>query len=45
MWLNQVSNPGPLAHESDVLKTALRGPEIGPAKMNYHEIKLCENCS
>ena len=28
MWLNQVSNPGPLAHESDALLTALCGPTM-----------------
>ena len=28
MWLDRVSNPGPLAHESDVLPTALSGPAI-----------------
>ena len=28
MWPYRVSNPGPLAHESDVLSTALRGPAI-----------------
>ena len=26
MWLDRVSNPGPLAFESDLLPTALRGP-------------------
>ena len=26
MWPDRVSNPGPLAHESDALPTALRGP-------------------
>ena len=26
MWLDQVSNPGPLALESDALPTALPGP-------------------
>ena len=26
MWPNQVSNPGTLAHESDMLLTALRSP-------------------
>ena len=24
MWADRVSNPGPLAHESEVLQTALR---------------------
>ena len=27
MWPDRVSNPGPLALESDALPTALRGPE------------------
>ena len=26
MWLDRVSNPGPLAVESDALPTVLRGP-------------------
>ena len=26
MWLDQVSNPAPLAHVSDALQTALCGP-------------------
>ena len=26
MWPDRVSTPGPLAHESDALPTALRGP-------------------
>ena len=26
MWPDRVSNSGPLAHESDALPTALRGP-------------------
>ena len=26
MWLDRVSNLGPLAHESDTLPTALQGP-------------------
>ena len=26
MWPDRVSVPGPLAHESDALPTALRGP-------------------
>ena len=26
MWPDSVSNPGPVAHESDELPTALRGP-------------------
>ena len=26
MWLDRVSNPGPLTYESDALPTALRGP-------------------
>ena len=26
MWPDRVWNPGPLAHESDALPTALRGP-------------------
>ena len=26
MWPDQVSNPGPLAHESDMLLTVLRSP-------------------
>ena len=26
MWSDRVSSPGPLALESDALKTALRGP-------------------
>ena len=28
MWLDQVSNPGPLVLESDALPTALRGPAV-----------------
>ena len=28
MWADRVSNPGPLALESDVLLTMLRGPAI-----------------
>ena len=28
MWLDRVSNPGPLALESDVLPTALLGPAV-----------------
>ena len=28
MWLDRESNPGPLAHESDALSTALRGPAV-----------------
>ena len=28
MWLDRVANPGPLAHESDTLLTALRGPAL-----------------
>ena len=28
MWPDRVSNPGPLAHESDALPTALRDPAI-----------------
>ena len=26
MWPGRISNPGPLAHESEALPTALRGP-------------------
>ena len=28
MWPDRVSNPGPLAYESDALLTALRGPAV-----------------
>ena len=28
MWLDWVSNPGPLAYESDALPTVLRGPAV-----------------
>ena len=28
MWLDRVSNPGPLAFELDALPTTLRGPAI-----------------
>ena len=28
MWPDRVSNPGPLAHESDALPTALRGSPV-----------------
>ena len=28
MWPDRVSNPGPLALESDALPTALRGPTV-----------------
>ena len=32
MLPDRVSNPGPLAHESDALPTALRGPARLPRK-------------
>ena len=28
MWPDRVSNPGPLAHESDALPTVVRGPAM-----------------
>ena len=28
MWLDRVSNPGPLTYESGALATALRGPAL-----------------
>ena len=49
MWPDQVSNPGPLALESDALPTALHGLA---SFMNYETIVIicykrqrCENCS
>ena len=35
MWLNHVSNQGPLALESDALPTSLRGPAIWSVKDLY----------
>ena len=38
MWPEQVSNPGPLALESDALLTALRSPALTPIeKGGKHE--------
>ena len=34
MWPDRVSNPGPLAQESDMLPTALRGPVISFGQNN-----------
>ena len=33
MWPDGVSNPGPLAHESDALPTALCGPALAWLKV------------
>ena len=33
MWPDRGSNPGPLAHESDALPTALRGPALAWLKL------------
>ena len=40
-WL---SNPGPLAHESDVLATALRSPSERTLVLQRqcHDVSLCE---
>ena len=49
MWSDRVSNPGPLAHESDALPTALlntSGPLFfkDPAELLLRPIRLyCEN--
>ena len=37
MWPDRVSNPGPLALESDALPIALRGPAAGiKSNRTYH---------
>ena len=35
MWPDRVSNPGPLALESDALPTTLRGPAYWIVKRNH----------
>ena len=35
MWPDQVSNPGPLALESDALRTALRTPALHCMNFNF----------
>ena len=35
MWLDWVSNPGSLAHESDALPSALRGPAMLESKITF----------
>ena len=38
MWPDRVSNPGPLALESDALQTALRGPTKGSFQCSVTDI-------
>ena len=44
MWPARVSNPGPLAMESDALSTALRGPvkiQVAGAKSTMYGLLIC----
>ena len=40
MWPDRVTNPGPLAHESDALPTALRGPASAPGSCGLVQVVL-----
>ena len=44
MWSAWLSNPGPLAHESDVLATALCSPAERTLVLQRqcHDVRLCE---
>ena len=50
MWLDRVSNPGPLALESDTLLTVLRGSALVaicnecPMKVQSYNILLLHSC-
>ena len=45
MWPEQVSNPGPLAHASDALPTALRDPaQLPQSEQILIQMGQCHLC-